>query len=375
VEKLISVYRRACVQTVHEDGSYILKDTLNGAHVRLEGAGRRIWELLEYPCAMPDIAGKLAGEFSESIDVIAEETQKYIQQMVERGLVEQSDELPTAIDEQRYRYLWLLKRALVNLIYPEHELRIRYLEEAPSDLDKLERMRFLRDIRYRQPDRYASLIDAKLSFGPTKSAPLIFPHTMIGLPALDNIERCAEQIFKDGIAGDFMEAGVCQGGATIFLRALQVAYGQQQRRTWVADSFQGLPPPQTEPDIQANIDLSESKFPSFAASLEIVRDNFDRYNLLDDRVCFLSGWFSETLPSAPVGQLALLRLDADLYGSTRDILTSLYDKVSPGGFILVDDYGTFAVCRQAVDEFREERSIADPLMWITGRCVYWRKMG
>jgi len=76
------------------------------------------------------------------------------------------------------------------------------------------------------------------------------------LPALDNLERCAEQVFLEEIPGDFLEAGVCQGGAAIFLRALQVAFGQESRCVWAADPFQGLPPPQSLPDLAAGLDLS-----------------------------------------------------------------------------------------------------------------------
>lgn len=80
-------------------------------------------------------------------------------------------------------------------------------------------------------------------------------------------------------------------------------------------------------------------------SLEEVQENFRRYNLLDDQVQFLKGWFCDTLPTAPIEKLAVLRLDGDLYESIMDGLNALYDKVSPGGFIIVDDYGDFEPCR------------------------------
>ena len=84
---------------------------------------------------------------------------------------------------------------------------------------------------------------------------------------------------------------------------------------------------------------------------------FARYDLLDDRVRFLKGWFKDTLPTAPIEQLALLRVDGDLYESTWDALHALYDKVSEGGFVIIDDYGDFPPCRQAVDDFRQARGI------------------
>lgn len=168
-----------------------------------------------------------------------------------------------------------------------------------------------------------------------------------------------------------MEAGACQGGASIFMRALQVAFGEERRAMWVADSFQGLPVPTFEVDVP--LDFRESKVPWLAASLQAVQDNFRTYDLLSDQVHFVEGWFSESLPAAPIGPLALLRLDADLYESTTDVLTALYDKVVPGGFIIIDDYHAFRACRSAVDEFRAARGITDPLRRVDWTAVYWQK--
>jgi hypothetical protein len=368
----VAFFRRAEVSVLAEDTALLV--ALQGASklLRLNGTASRIWELLEHPITLEGLCDRLVGEFpGEQVD-IAVSVGRFLEDLQARGLVEIRECAPTAVEVHRQRYLWLLKRALVNLIYPEHDLRIRFLETAPTrgENDKLEQQRFLRDIRYRQPDRFAALVAAKENGTETS---LRFPHTMIGLSGLDNLERCAEQIFAERVAGDFLEAGVCAGGAAIFLRALQVAFGESHRRVWAADSFQGLPPPQAEPDVRHKLDFTEPCQPWFAFSMEGVRDNFARYDLLDDRVCFLPGWFSDTLPAAPIEQLALLRIDADLYQSTREVLEALYDKVVAGGFVIVDDYGAFLACRQAVDEFRAARRIAEPLRRVDRHRVFWRK--
>jgi O-methyltransferase len=132
-----------------------------------------------------------------------------------------------------------------------------------------------------------------------------------------------------------------------------------------------LPPP-THPE-DKGFDFSSSAAPILAVSIDEVRALFSRYGLLDDRVRFLKGWFRDTLPSAPVDTIALLRLDGDLYESTMDALTALYDKVVDGGFVLVDDYGDFPPCRKAVDEFRQQRGIAEPLLTVDWSGAYWRK--
>ena len=88
---------------------------------------------------------------------------------------------------------------------------------------------------------------------------------------------------------------------------------------------------------------------------------------------FLKGWFKDTLPSAPFEKLAVLRLDGDMYESTMDVIRNLYDKVSHGGFIIVDDYHIWPTCKRAIDEFRVQREIREPILEIDGSGVYWRR--
>src|SRR4030095_4998879 len=93
-------------------------------------------------------------------------------------------------------------------------------------------------------------------------------------------------------------------------------------------------------------------FTELAVSKEEVANNFEKYELLDDQVVFLKGWFKESLPKAPIGSLAILRLDGDMYESTSDALNNLYFKLSIGGFCIIDDY-FLEGCKKAVDDFRE----------------------
>ena len=68
-----------------------------------------------------------------------------------------------------------------------------------------------------------------------------------------------------------------------------------------------------------------------------------------------------------------MRLDGDLYESTIQALESLYDRLSVGGFVIVDDYGNVAGCRQAVHDFRVGRGITDPIQPIDWAGIYWRR--
>lgn len=372
-------YRRLPIQAWVDAGALCLLPHDTDRIVRLDTTARRIWELLEYPMTLDEVAGRLAAEYAGEVDTIRSDAEVCVRVLSRKGAVESCDPA-TAADRQRSRYLGLLKRSLVNLTYPEHELRISHLQKTPCGPDRpaevrLEETRLLRDIRYRQPEAYRALSDAKLDCigGQYAHVPIRFPHSMLGLTGLDNLERAAETVFADDIPGDFLEAGVCQGGASIFLRALQVAFGQEQRRLWAADSFQGLPAPEHPVDVASGADFTEPSLPFVAFSLEGVRDNFVRYDLLDEQVSFLPGWFADTLSSAPTGPLAILRMDGDLYSSTREILDALYDRVSPGGFVIADDYGFLPFCRQAVDDFRDARSISEPLRHADRTVAYWRK--
>ena len=197
-------------------------------------------------------------------------------------------------------------------------------------------------------------------------------HTMVGLKRLDNIQYCAEVIYQDGIEGDFIETGVWRGGSTIFMRAILKAYDDQYRKVWVADSFSGIPLPSALNRFDASLAL-HSHNRVLAVSLETVQENFRRYGLLDEQVHFLKGWFKDTLPSAPIDKIALLRLDGDLYESTWDALSNLYSKLSIGGFVIIDDYQIEA-CRQATNDFRKNNNITEEIMPIDGLGVFWRRL-
>jgi O-methyltransferase/8-demethyl-8-(2,3-dimethoxy-alpha-L-rhamnosyl)tetracenomycin-C 4'-O-methyltransferase len=194
-------------------------------------------------------------------------------------------------------------------------------------------------------------------------------HTMIGFRRLRQLREACEMVLCENVRGDFIETGVWRGGACILMRGVLAAYGVSNRVVWCADSFEGLPPPSCEQDRGD----PHHTFDVLKVSLEEVRENFQRYGLLDDRVRFLKGWFRDTLGAAPIQSLAILRLDGDMYESTTQALDALYDKVSPGGFVIVDDFGAVLGCRRAVEQFRSRHAIHNPLIKIDWGGVYWRK--
>ena len=200
--------------------------------------------------------------------------------------------------------------------------------------------------------------------------------TMIGMQRLTSLQHCVETVLAENIPGDLIECGVWRGGACILMRAVLAAYGDETRRVWLADSFEGVPPPDT-----AN--YKEDKVPWYSLGLHHaapvlavseadVRANFERYGLLDEQVRFLPGWFKDTLPDAPIDRIAVLRLDGDLYESTIQGLDALYPRLSPGGFCIIDDYNIKG-CRQAVTDYRAKHGISAEIVDIDGFGVLWRK--
>jgi len=248
------------------------------------------------------------------------------------------------MDTGKQLYLDLMKRCLTNLIYQDRST----LHGRELDFD----------LRNRVEGRD----------WPANA------HTMIGIHRLDNLHFCVEDVIARKVPGDLMETGVWRGGAAILMRAVLKANGVTDRRVWCADSFEGLPPPDAS-KYPSDAKLDFSGYKELAVSLEEVQTNFRRYNLLDDQVKFLKGWFRDSLPGAPVERLAVLRLDGDLYESTMDALTALYPKVSRGGYVIVDDYNDIPACRQAVHDYWQRQGIREEIMSIDWSGVFWMKQG
>lgn len=196
--------------------------------------------------------------------------------------------------------------------------------------------------------------------------------TMIGTKRLANVRLVLESVIGGNVPGDFIETGVWRGGACIMARAVLRAYGITDRRVIVCDSFEGLPPP-NEVGFPADIGSNFHEFPDLAVSLEQVKANFEKFDLLDDQVVFLKGWFRDTMSHVTSSQIAVLRLDGDMYESTIDPLRHLYDRIPPGGWVVIDDYHVVPAAKAAVHDFLDERNEKPELREIDGVGVFFRK--
>jgi hypothetical protein len=135
--------------------------------------------------------------------------------------------------------------------------------------------------------------------------------TMVGLKRLDSLQCCIERVLEDDVPGDLLEAGVWRGGASIFMRGVLKAHGDTTRVVWAADSFQGL----SKAELGIWRDDERGRLSEFGTTLAVPPTTCARISYAT--VCwtiirFLPGWFRDTLPGAPIRQLALLRLDGDI---------------------------------------------------------------
>ena len=274
---------------------------------------------------------------------------------------------PPAMVEAAELYLDLLKRCVCNLIY--QDAAIRFPWDTSSD-------------------------EVYLPFDPAKrETAKDWPsraHTMIGTRRLDNVQELVTAAIAAGTRGDLIETGVWRGGSVIFMRGLLKALGVTDRVVWVADSFEGFPVGEeqgatersyTSSALRPLAGLAVEEYPpsvrtlieslSEGTSLPEVRDRFARYGLLDEQVRFLPGWLRDTLPTAPIERLALLRLDGDLYDSTLDALSALYPRLSPGGYTIVDDYGSCEECRGAVHDYIDRADEKVDIQRVDDEAVYW----
>jgi O-methyltransferase len=198
------------------------------------------------------------------------------------------------------------------------------------------------------------------------------PYTMTGTEKMYGLYLATRHVMKHDIPGAFVECGVWRGGSMHIVARTLLAIEDTSRDLYLFDTFEGMTPP-TEKDLDYDgTPVAEllSRRPKTAkmwavASLEDVQQGFEEIPYPADQIHFIKGPVEETLPENAPDQIAILRLDTDWYESTRHELATLYDRLSPGGVLIIDDYGSYQGARAATEEFIEE-SGAKLLLLPTG---------
>jgi cephalosporin hydroxylase len=262
------------------------------------------------------------------------------------------------------RHLALLKDALLNRHYLENEIRLDHLtakgRQRPHAIELRDPVRNLQDLYRRlERQRFARA-------GPDDAAANSFlPYAAMGKTQFDHLEAALDDLRQHGIAGDLVECGTGRGGGAIFMRAYLDTHEISGTQVWVLDRFRASPDPQTAPS------PPEKGVAGFQADLNLVRDGFARFEVLDDRVRFVQGPVA-TVESDRPDRIALLRIGRPAAREAGAILDALYDRVADGGVIIVD-CGIRAGGRSQVDRFRADRHIETPLQPVDASAVAWRR--
>ena len=184
----------------------------------------------------------------------------------------------------------------------------------------------------------------------------VLPYSLVGWRGLEATYCAALDIETRGVEGSFVECGVAQGGSSALMALVAAEYGWR-RKCWLFDSFEGLPSP-TVDDFATGLDSTGSHIRplplgSCLGTIDQVEQVlFRKFQLPAENISMVEGWFENTVPvhAEETGPISILRIDADWYESTRVCLDHLYRHVVPGGYIIIDDYGTCIGTQKAVDE-------------------------
>ncbi len=215
----------------------------------------------------------------------------------------------------------------------------------------------------------------------------IRPYSMVADEALITLYQQVAHCERQHIPGALVECGVWKGGSVGLMALASLRFGEGRRDLHLFDSFEGIPEPIAEVDgakavrvvrgarnatgkLRVAWDYAERGGPGSEAESRRLLGSLG-YDLL--RVHIHKGWFQETVPrdATGIGPIALLRLDGDWYDSTRVCLAHLCSQVTPGGFVVVDDYGCYEGCRRAADEFLSTKAPAPFLHHVNRDVRYW----
>lgn len=207
----------------------------------------------------------------------------------------------------------------------------------------------------------------------------VAPYTMTSPERVYGLRAAVRYIVENGIAGDVVECGVWKGGSMMAVARTLLQLRDASRHLYLFDTFEGMPAPTTADvdhtgeSAQSWLSRSKKKEDSVwaIAPLEGVQKALSTVGYDASKIRFVKGRVEDTIPREAPERIALLRLDTDWYESTRHELVHLFPRLSPGGVIIIDDYGHWQGARKATDEYLREYKV--PL--LLNRIDYTGRMG
>ncbi len=198
--------------------------------------------------------------------------------------------------------------------------------------------------------------------------------TMTSAERLFGLSEAVRFVAAAGIPGDFVECGVWKGGSALLMARVLSEVGDTSRPIWLYDTFTGMAEPTAEDGQVARSRWQQARQRDSHTDwcfspLQEVQSVMERSAYPPDKLLFVAGKVEDTIPSQAPDRIALLRLDTDWYGSTLHELVHLWPRLSPGGVLIIDDYGHWEGARRAVDEFFAATPILMHRLDYTGRAI------
>jgi O-methyltransferase len=210
----------------------------------------------------------------------------------------------------------------------------------------------------------------------------VCPYAQQNYASLSQAYELTTSAERDSLPGSIVECGVWRGGCAAVMAAV-AARSKSHRKIWLFDSFEGMPEGTKEDVGEEAKWLSRSMMNGNLAPVgtnvapvdDVKTLFFKKLRLQEDTVKIVKGWFQNTLPKYKneIGSIAILRIDADWYESTKVCLEHLYDNVVSGGYVIIDDYGYYPGCKKAVDEFIAARNLDVNVIPVDYSRVHFRK--
>jgi O-methyltransferase len=191
------------------------------------------------------------------------------------------------------------------------------------------------------------------------------PYTMTSAERVFTLRQSVQHIIDHDIPGDIVECGVWKGGSMMAVARTLLDMGVSDRHLYLFDTFEGMPEP-TNVDVNAEgqtaVDLLSSQDDAInrealCVSLEEVKRNLQFTKYPTSFLHFVKGPVEKTIPQHAPEKIALLRLDTDWYESTYHEMCHLYPRLSPGGILIIDDYGYWTGAKMAVDQYYAEQRL------------------
>jgi len=185
------------------------------------------------------------------------------------------------------------------------------------------------------------------------------------------LQELVQRLGRLGIEGDIVECGVYRGGSAAVLGSAMIGLGDERpRKLWLFDSFAGMPPAGEQDGA-----FSHTLEGTYVGSEQETRRLLALAGVPPGRFQIVTGFYAETFPTIEAPPTALLHVDCDFYEPVKLTLEKFYPRLSPGGFVVLNDYGIYKGARTATDEFFQAHGLDIEPVAIDPTAAFFQKPG